>query len=353
MKVLYILSGYSTAGGTSAKIFCMLKHSRFNSIVVAPNNACDKQYIEMWKCANVDIRPYPSNCNFYVRIRHILKIMRSEPIGIVHSFFPDGFIISSIAKALGNNGVKMIRSYEGAVRRKLSVRLFEKIAMSYCDQIISISKYIESFYIKPIGKKPHIVIDNPAAHIVQVDSPKERCSSPVKLLSISGLNANKNVLIFPEIAKELKKQGLNFIIEICGDGPQRQELEEKIKYYGIEKELVLLGYVPDPTTKLIEADIYLHPATNEGFGMSVAEAMAACIPVVVANKGGLPELVNNGIDGIICAAESANQWSKAILTIVNDDALRKKLAQSGHDVYKKRFTPESYAKKLDNLYESI
>ena len=130
-------------------------------------------------------------------------------------------------------------------------------------------------------------------------------------------------------------------------------LKEKIKNYGIEDYVILLGRQFDPKPYYEEADIYIHPADKEGFGITVAEAMSSGLPVIVSNKGGVPELVKNYEDGIIVDAYNPEEWANAIINLHNDRELYNKLSKNGFATYNARFTPETYAKNLDLIYDTI
>jgi glycosyltransferase involved in cell wall biosynthesis len=153
-----------------------------------------------------------------------------------------------------------------------------------------------------------------------------------------------------EIARVLKSRNFSFVIKIAGDGPYREKLEEMIEEYEIQENLILLGKQNELKAYYEEADIFIHPADLEGFGIVVPEAMSSGLPVILSNKGALPELVNNMEDGIIVDAYNPDEWADAIINLYNDRGLYEKLSKNGNETYKARFTPEIYAKNLDLIY---
>jgi glycosyltransferase involved in cell wall biosynthesis len=194
-------------------------------------------------------------------------------------------------------------------------------------------------------------VDNAAYNICNF-SIKEK-SEVCNIVSVAGLNEMKNVFMYAEIGKLLKARGFIFNMKIVGDGPLYNELSERIRNYGIADIVKLEGKQIDPKPYYEAAHIYIHPADKEGFGMTVAEAMSAGIPVIVSNKGGVPELINNMEDGLVVDAYKAEEWADAIINLYNDRALYHKLAQNGYITYKNRFTPKTYANNLDKIYDSL
>ena len=91
----------------------------------------------------------------------------------------------------------------------------------------------------------------------------------------------------------LIRDGLNLNLTIVGDGVERNNLENQVKYLNIESNVIFTGFQTNTIDYLDKSDIFVYPSIwDEAFGISVVEAMArGCIPLV-ANKGGLPEVVD-------------------------------------------------------------
>ena len=163
----------------------------------------------------------------------------------------------------------------------------------------------------------------------------------------------KNVFMYAEIGKKLKEKGVKYSLKVVGNGPLYNQLKEKIKSYSIEDYVKLEGKQINPKPYYEEADIYIHPADKEGFGIVVPEAMSSGLPVIVSNKGGLPELVNNMEDGIIVDAYNPEEWANAIIILYNDRILYNKISKNGYSTYLARFTPKIYAENLDKIYDEL
>lgn len=348
--ILYMLTSLRTTGGTTAKIRSTFKYTKFK-VFIAVREGIDQKTIEEWE--RLDKIKYIKTCpkNFIKTLLILNKTIRKENINIVHAFFPYETYIAYTLK-LFNRNLKVIRSFEGPVERKRIIKILSKITLPSFDKLIFISKYVKDYYAKLTkNHKSKVIIDNSAYHNYTFS---ERTKGNIcKLIDVAGLNPIKNIFMHAEIGRVLKSRNFPFVIKIAGDGPYRERLENLIREYDIQKEVILLGNQVNPQKYYEEADIFIHPADLEGFGIVVPEAMSSGLPVILSDKGALPELVTNLEDGIIVDAYNPEEWADAIIKLHNDRELYKKLAGNAYKTYKKRFTPDIYARKLDDVYTDL
>jgi glycosyltransferase involved in cell wall biosynthesis len=351
-SILYLLTSLNTTGGTTAKIKSTLKYTKYTVYVGTCYNLENIEILNSWKQEkNVQIINTPPRRSIIKSILFLNRIIRKEKIGYVHSFFPNEMFITYFLKLLNPN-LKIIHSFEGNIKRNFVIRFLSRMMLPSFDKVIFISKYVSDFYKNTTKRcKSKVIIDNAGYHICEyrIRNKSERCN----IVSVAGLNLMKNVFMYPEIGLKLKEKGFLFSMKIIGDGPLRNELEKKILSYNIADCVKLEGKQIDPKPYYNEADMYIHPADKEGFGITVVEAMSAGLPVIVSDKGGVSELVDNMEDGLIVNAYSSEDWADSIIRLYNDRELYKKIAVNGHNTYMYRFTPEIYAKNLDSLYDSL
>ena len=129
------------------------------------------------------------------------------------------------------------------------------------------------------------------------------------------------------------KEFPNSELVITGDGPQRAEYEQLSQDLGIDSVTTFTGKVPNTEVPNVirKMTIFAVPSTedSESFGVAAVEAMACGIPVVVSNVGGLPEVVVNGVTGIVTDKESPDQLSNAFKKLARNDELRASMGQAG------------------------
>jgi glycosyltransferase involved in cell wall biosynthesis len=103
---------------------------------------------------------------------------------------------------------------------------------------------------------------------------------------------------------------------VLGEGPQREELEELAR--SLDAPVHLLGRVPDVAAWLRRADLLVHPARWEGFGLALLEAMLAALPVVASNVSSIPEIVANGETGLLVPSDDPTALASAIVRILDE-----------------------------------
>ena len=143
---------------------------------------------------------------------------------------------------------------------------------------------------------------------------QENFNDPVRLIYVGRLVKEKGVQSTLEVLSNLPKE-LKWTFDIIGDGSYRKELEEQVKALGLKKQVDFIGNCENIPELLKEHDVFIHmPECAEGFGITIIEAMAAGLLCICREKGGIPEIITNGKDGILV-------HSKEELTEVLSDIL--------------------------------
>ena len=106
---------------------------------------------------------------------------------------------------------------------------------------------------------------------------------------------------------------------ICGEGPEWEMAEQLIEELGIGDKVKSLGMVNDLHAVLHASDLFLLPSEQESFGLAALEAMAASVPVVSSNAGGLPEVNIDGVTGYTCPIGDIEMMAEKSLEILRDD----------------------------------
>ncbi|MFH1931659.1 MAG: glycosyltransferase family 4 protein [Pseudomonadota bacterium] len=141
----------------------------------------------------------------------------------------------------------------------------------------------------------------------------------------------------------------NIKLLIAGDGPYRQYLENIVRQLNIEDYIIFLGNVDNISEVLSCSDIYAHMAMNEGLGASVIEAMLSMKPIVAANAGGIPEIINHGTSGLLIKP-NAQQLERAVEWLIKNPADRLKLGENAYLYAIQSLNWDVTTQKYLNLY---
>ena len=124
---------------------------------------------------------------------------------------------------------------------------------------------------------------------------------------------------------------------MVGDGPDRPEVEAEIRALEISDAVELAGYARDVPDLLAAADVFVLSSRSEGAPFSILEAMAAGLPVVATDVGGVGELVADGETGLLVPAGDPARLAEALRSLLADAALRRRLGAAGLARARERF----------------
>src|SRR5439155_1531269 len=155
------------------------------------------------------------------------------------------------------------------------------------------------------------------------------------------------------IVRELRELGVDAVLCMVGDGPERGRLEQLAHELGIARECFFVGYQPEIAGYYGLFDAFLLPSVNEGTPVSAIEALASETPVVANRVGGVPDVVRDGLDGYLVSAGDVDGAAAKLALLAGDRGLRKKLGRSGRARVLERYSVARLVDDVDRLYRSL
>lgn len=140
---------------------------------------------------------------------------------------------------------------------------------------------------------------------------------------------------------------------IVGDGEIRKQLECLVEKLEIASQVVFLGHSDEVLDVITLLDVLVISSHSEGFSLAAIEGMAQNKPVVATAVGGLPDVIDDGITGLLVSPRNPAQLANAICKILGDLKLAETLASNGRDKCRKHFSVNVTAEKLNRLYHAI
>ena len=138
---------------------------------------------------------------------------------------------------------------------------------------------------------------------------------------------------------------------MVGDGPEREIADQLCKDLGIKSKVLFLGNTSDIDRILCFTDLFLLPSASESFGLSALEAMAAGVPVVSSNTGGLPEVNEEGVSGYLCPIGDVKAMAEKAIYILEDKTRLAQFKQNARKVAE-RFDEDKIVPMYEALYYS-
>jgi glycosyltransferase involved in cell wall biosynthesis len=140
---------------------------------------------------------------------------------------------------------------------------------------------------------------------------------------------------------------------IAGDGPERPKLETQVRASGLEKAVRFAGWIDDVAAELSSWDLYVQPSLAEGLGISVLEAMAAGIPVVASDVGGLKEVIDDGATGFLIPPRDTGALATKIERLASEATLRAKMGEAARAHVIEHFNLERESQAIRTAYEEL
>jgi glycosyltransferase involved in cell wall biosynthesis len=144
-----------------------------------------------------------------------------------------------------------------------------------------------------------------------------------------------------------------FRLVLVGDGPEREQLTSDAARLGIAEICSFAGHRNDVRPWYRVASVFALPSRSEGSPNVVLEAMSAGVPVIATDVGGVPEIMQDGVTGLIVRSQEAPMMAEGLARLLRDESLRKRLGTAGRDHVGRDFTPEAYVSSLANFYKQV
>lgn len=185
--------------------------------------------------------------------------------------------------------------------------------------------------------------------------PEKSERSPNKKFSIINIGRyekRKNQKFIVEIAGVLKRRNFDFEINLLGTGECIDAVREQITELGLEEKVFVRGNVDLVEEYLAKADVYLHSAYYEPFGLVLLEAMAAGLPCIILDGRGNRNLVKDDYNGYLFFEQNAEVFADKIMELAANKTLLKKLSRNAQD-FAKTYDIAEKTDELIEFYEAI
>jgi len=187
---------------------------------------------------------------------------------------------------------------------------------------------------------------------VQLSSEQKEYGQPY-ILAMGRLDKHKGYDLLIQAFAAAKTSQAEWRLVILGDGPERSNLEELATCLGIRDDVIMPGVVSEPYDWLRKASFFVHPSRYEGFPNAILEAMASSLAVIATDcPSGPAEIIRNNENGLLVHKDDVNSLSAAMLSLMKDKDLRKRLGTQAIQV-KTTFSQSSIMAQWDALIRKV
>ena len=240
-------------------------------------------------------------------------------------------------------------------------RLIEKRVVEASDRVVVGSEFARRQLRQELGARTeHVAVVHYGVDTVFTPAPRpaeleERYGlrdRPV-VLFFGGLKPRKNLFGLLDIWRSAAAAHPGARLVVAGGGPLLEPLRNRAQQLGLRESVIFTGYVPEATkaAHFNLADVFLFPSALEGFGLTVGEAMSAGLPVVVSDRGSLPELVVEGEGGFVCDPARPGSFVERLALLLGDRALRTKFGSANRERVDRLFRWDRCVDATRRVYE--
>ncbi|MEW6658414.1 MAG: glycosyltransferase [Thermodesulfobacteriota bacterium] len=376
IKVYHLITSFWTNHGPSSTLLAQIRSQapgKFDFSIwslYGPPPALDPR--DLIKRAGLGYRVFPMGASF-LDVRVLLPLVRQlrrQPPDILHCHLLRANLYGRLAGRLAGirNIINTIHGVDEYLTRadllSRSLRLVERLSAGWVSRYVAVSENARQAVIKHLRIAPGKVstILN-AVDLVPFQRPLSNGSSIRAELGLSPdavvLGSVGNLLPLKNYAKLVRWFGdlaatfPQVQLVIIGEGEERRALEDLIARKNLAAKVKLPGFRADIPRVLPALDIFAFPSLSEGLSIALLEAMAAGLPCVAMDVGGNAEAVVDGRTGNVVAPGDAPGFKDALIRLVKDGELRKKLGEAGKKRAFTLFNPKRLAAQYAQLYRAL
>ncbi|WP_243373862.1 glycosyltransferase [Geotalea sp. SG265] len=191
--------------------------------------------------------------------------------------------------------------------------------------------------------------------IVDREAVKKKLGIPAgaKVIGFVGrLERVKGIAQFIQAALALISEGESVHFVVIGDGSERAAMEGLVSAHGAASNIRFLGFLTDPVEIFSSLDVYVLSSLSEGIPLTLLEAMNMGVPVIATAVGGVPEVVKDGVNGILVPPDDINALVKAIKLVLDCNTHREKMIAEARKNIGETYDMMTWIRKIEEMYLS-
>ena len=299
----------------------------------------------------------------------LARFLRKERIDILHTHLFEPSVIGLSAGVLAGTPIRVMTRHYSDYHTRINKRL-HVCADKYCNRlshaVIAVSQHTAEHLVSEEGTPPakvHTVLNGIGFERVKLSSPdapsrlrNEFAADGAPLLLMVGrLHPEKGYqFLFEAMAKLKNSLDKPIRLLVAGTGPLLDSYRQQVESLSCTDTVHFLGFRKDVADLMAAADLVVLPSVAEAFGTSVTtEAIYLGTPVVATRVGGIPEIVNDGIDGVLVPPANSQALADAIANLLRDPERRRRLAGAGRQKIQDRFQFADMVRSYEQIYQAL
>ncbi len=290
-------------------------------------------------------------------VASIRKILREEAVDILNTHSGRDSLLAGLAGRLSSRRPIVVRT------RHLALPITSKISYRYLPhRVVTVSEYVRRYLVGE-GVPEDRVVAIPTGVDTRRFSPGAAAGTIRKELGLSPY-----VPLVGMVAIFRKKKGHHILLDavpgilhevpeavfvLAGKGPQWENVSRKIRDMGLTEKVFMLGLRKDVPDVLASLDLFVLPTLEEALGTSFLEAMAMEKPVVGTLTGGVPEVVEDGVNGYLVPPGDPGDLARAVIAVLRDREAARRMGIEGCRIVREKYTVEGMCERMNALYDVL
>ena len=276
---------------------------------------------------------------------------------VVHSHTADlGFILSFACKL---NKIPIINHCHGVSfpykQNTSAKRIIEKFCLKYSkfNKIITVDENSLSAF-KKANIKNVIYLPN-GVDIENFNKAKTKRTNKTIFLFVGRLEKQKGLVYLIEAINILKEKSSNFEVHLIGKGSEEAYLKELVSKFNFKEYIKFLGEktYQEITDCYINSDAFILTSIWEGFPLTLLEAWAARLAVIITNVGGISKICTDKKNALIIPPQSPEKIAEVMLVLIDNKKLREQLGENGRKLVEEKYSWENTAKEFISIYKNL
>ncbi len=367
MRILHLTSHFNIGGITSyiVSLSGRLIGRGHHVVVASDRGGCVPQLqalgAEHWEASlhtKIEFGP-----QVFGATRALSRRLAQEPVDVIHAHTRVGQVVAD--RLSRRHRIPYVTTWHGIYRRNLGRRLWPCTG----ELTIAISRPVYEHLLHTFALSPDRVrlIPNgvdvarfsaaPDADVLRAFRERWHLSEEHPVVGAMGRLTSGGVKgfdLFIAAAARVRSRLPDAQFLIVGDGTRRAFLEAEAARHAMSGCVHFTGAVEDPRVALAAMDVFVFPARwPEGFGLVLAEAMAAGRPVVATRVGAIPDIVQHQQQGLLVDVDDPEALAESVVRLIQDQTLAAALGQQGRRRVQDDFNLDSMVPALESVYQQV
>jgi L-malate glycosyltransferase len=305
-------------------------------------------------------------------LKKLTEVFQKERPDIVHVHAVKEHFITKVASILSRSSIPLVRTVHGSagvsrnlplkqrLRSRLVVNLDHLLIKYFSNVVIAVSKDLEQkFLSQKISGEVHQIYNAIDAlcdeqtvteDIIRMKYGAQNCfwiGTAARLVEV------KNLQMLIRAGLYLEEKQIPFKISIFGEGPLQKELQKIIDENTLQSRIKFCGFQPDIMPIIRSFDVFVLCSFHEGLPMALLEAMLCKTPVVCTSVGGMKEIIEHNVHGLLVKSDDSNELAGAFITLYQNKGLAKQLSENACKLVQEEFTVKNITTHLLDVYMNL